>query len=250
MEVHHHPNVEKKNFREYLLEFIMIFLAVTLGFFAENLREGISDSTHANEYVQSMISDLKNDVNMYKTDDSINSMYCNTIDTLFTLLKTNSNRGEVYYLARKLTMLGSMGTSINAKTYLQMTGTGAFRLIKKRIVADSIAIYYQFIKLFDDWSDLHRARLNNLILLNDKLFNADVFFSVYKAIGAGGSVLQEIRQSNPPFMTSDVHEINAVTMQYQYYYGFLKLMNNRTSIALKQAESLIALLEKEYPDGN
>ena len=87
-------------------------------------------------------------------------------------------------------------------------------------------------------------------LLNDKLFNADVFFSVYKAIGAGGSVLQEIRQSNPPFMTSDVHEINAVTMQYQYYYGFLKLMNNRTSIALKQAESLIAPLEKEYPDGN
>ncbi len=39
-------------------------------------------------------------------------------------------------------------------------------------------------------------------------------------------------------------------MQYQYYYGFLKLMNSRTSIALKQAESLIALLEKEYPDKN
>ena len=134
MEVHHHPNVEKKNFREYFLEFLMIFLAVTLGFFAENLREGISDSTHANEYVQSMISDLKNDVIMYKTDDSINNMYCNTIDTLFTLLKTNSNRGEVYYIARKLTMLGSVGTSVNAKTYLQLTGTGAFRLIKKGLL--------------------------------------------------------------------------------------------------------------------
>ena len=32
MEVHHHPNVEKKNFKEYFLEFLMIFLAVTLGF--------------------------------------------------------------------------------------------------------------------------------------------------------------------------------------------------------------------------
>jgi hypothetical protein len=28
MEVHHHPKVEKKNFKEYFLEFIMIFLAV------------------------------------------------------------------------------------------------------------------------------------------------------------------------------------------------------------------------------
>ena len=31
MEVHHHPKVEKKNFKEYLLEGLMIFLAVTLG---------------------------------------------------------------------------------------------------------------------------------------------------------------------------------------------------------------------------
>ena len=44
MEVHHHPNVEKKNFKEYFLEFLMIFLAVTLGFFAENIRE---NSLHA-----------------------------------------------------------------------------------------------------------------------------------------------------------------------------------------------------------
>jgi len=34
MEVHHHPNVEKKGRKEYLLEFVMIFLAVTLVFFA------------------------------------------------------------------------------------------------------------------------------------------------------------------------------------------------------------------------
>jgi hypothetical protein len=39
MEVHHHPHVEKKRFREYFLEFLMIFLAVTLDFFAENIRE-------------------------------------------------------------------------------------------------------------------------------------------------------------------------------------------------------------------
>ena len=39
MEVHHHPHVEKKNFKQYFLEFLMIFLAVTLGFFAENVRE-------------------------------------------------------------------------------------------------------------------------------------------------------------------------------------------------------------------
>jgi hypothetical protein len=34
MEVHHHPHVEKKGFKEYSLEFLMIFLSVTVGFIA------------------------------------------------------------------------------------------------------------------------------------------------------------------------------------------------------------------------
>jgi hypothetical protein len=45
MEVHHHPDLHhrRKKFKEYLLEFVMIFLAVTMGFIAENVREGIGD---------------------------------------------------------------------------------------------------------------------------------------------------------------------------------------------------------------
>jgi len=39
MEVHYHPDLhhQKKNFKEYFLEFLMIFLAVTLGFFSESI---------------------------------------------------------------------------------------------------------------------------------------------------------------------------------------------------------------------
>src|SRR5947199_611234 len=41
MEVHKHPHhvTHKKKWGEYLLEFFMLFLAVFLGFLAENLRE-------------------------------------------------------------------------------------------------------------------------------------------------------------------------------------------------------------------
>ena len=63
MEVHHHPDLhhKKKNFKEYFLEFLMIFLAVTLGFFAESLREHIVNKTHEQEYIQSFYEDLSND---------------------------------------------------------------------------------------------------------------------------------------------------------------------------------------------
>src|SRR5579862_7702313 len=61
MEVHHHPQVEKKNFKEYFLEFLMIFLAVTMGFFAESLRDYFGDREKENKYVYSLAEDLKKD---------------------------------------------------------------------------------------------------------------------------------------------------------------------------------------------
>lgn len=41
MEVHHHPHIptHAKPWKEYLLEGLMIFVAVTLGYGAENVRE-------------------------------------------------------------------------------------------------------------------------------------------------------------------------------------------------------------------
>jgi hypothetical protein len=61
MEVHHHPNVDKKNFKEYFLEFLMIFLAVTMGFFAETIRENISEGNKAKELAKSLYQEVYTD---------------------------------------------------------------------------------------------------------------------------------------------------------------------------------------------
>lgn len=39
----------------------MIFLAVTLGFFAESLRESIADNEKEKEYIESFVQNLKDD---------------------------------------------------------------------------------------------------------------------------------------------------------------------------------------------
>jgi hypothetical protein len=67
MEVHHHPqlNHEKKPWKEYLLEFLMIFLAVTMGFFAETMRENTTEKAHATELAKSLYREVYADsVNM------------------------------------------------------------------------------------------------------------------------------------------------------------------------------------------
>ena len=63
MEVHKHPHhvMHKKKWLEYLLEFFMLFLAVFLGFIAENIREHTVEKGRAKEYAQSLYKDLQND---------------------------------------------------------------------------------------------------------------------------------------------------------------------------------------------
>jgi len=63
MEVHHHPQLKHKAkpWKEYLLEGLMIFFAVTLGFFAENYRETISESHRENEFAKVLYAELLDD---------------------------------------------------------------------------------------------------------------------------------------------------------------------------------------------
>jgi len=60
MEVHHHSHQPKK-IKEYLTEFLMLFVAVTMGFFAENLREHKVVEHRMEENYASLLEDLHQD---------------------------------------------------------------------------------------------------------------------------------------------------------------------------------------------
>ena len=77
MEVHHpHHPTHKKKWSEYIIEFVMLFAAVTLGFFAENLREHQIIDNHKNQNLIAMIDDLKQDsVQINKRIYEYNDLY-------------------------------------------------------------------------------------------------------------------------------------------------------------------------------
>jgi len=95
MEVHHHPHVEKKNFKEYFLEFLMIFLAVTLGFFAENIRENISDKEHVQLLSEQLVNDLKKDTAALNKNISLETLFTRKEDSLFYLLQQPIGKADL-----------------------------------------------------------------------------------------------------------------------------------------------------------
>src|SRR4051812_46434987 len=70
MEVHHHPKVEKKNFKEYLLEGLMIFIAVTMGFIAENVREHFAEEKTKSAYLETFEHELLKNKDVFNKSQS------------------------------------------------------------------------------------------------------------------------------------------------------------------------------------
>ena len=85
----------------YFFEFLMLFLAISLGFFVENMREEYIENKRAKEYAQSLYDDLKIDTAMIqRTSDEkvwIGAKYDSAAKILNSsdLLKYNS---YIYFL--------------------------------------------------------------------------------------------------------------------------------------------------------
>ena len=58
MEVHQHTHTPRKKWTHYFWEFLMLFLAVTLGFFVENQREHFIEHKREKEYIRSLVKDI------------------------------------------------------------------------------------------------------------------------------------------------------------------------------------------------
>src|SRR5262245_21535516 len=105
MEVHAHTHTARKKWTHYFWEFFMLFLAVTLGFFVENMREHILDRKKENQYILSLARDLKDDTARLRLLQNRLTTANRMTDTLIRLLKSNERNLEsckIYNLARKI----------------------------------------------------------------------------------------------------------------------------------------------------
>ncbi len=142
MEVHHHPKVEKKNFSEYFLEFIMIFLAVTLGFFAENIREHYTEKSKTRQYLQAYRDELLQHRVIY--DKYIKGfqekvVVCDSMKNIFYEKHENERIGDVARLL--IPSLRLSDVPLSTASYDQIVSAGALKNIDNILLRDSMSEY-------------------------------------------------------------------------------------------------------------
>ena len=248
MEVHHHPHVEKKSFKEYFLEFIMIFLAVTLGFFAENLREYIKDERATTENMQSMIEDLRSDSTMFSTMLAANEYSARMIDTLVDMLSNKSNNtGHIYFLARNITAVADVPRP-DTRTFEQMKAEGSLGLLKDKSLINDITFYYQSLQWFQTGNDNVQRRMDEIINGNSSVFEGMVLKKIFTSeyINSEHNTYKiEEPTGNPALFSNDNGLINTIIVRYSYLQSALKENNGTIELEMKRCKQLIEDLQKE-----
>lgn len=260
MEVHHHPQLEHmpKPWKEYFLEYLMIVLAVTTGFFAESLREHLGDKSKEHEYIISLKKDLIADTSNISIWINAFNIRIDDYDTVMNILKhpeSITDGGEIYYKGRMVTR----GTVLdnNNNTLVQLNISGNFRLIGNRGVAKKIVAYENDIENYKNVNGYDAYEARALYEPQSKIFDAFVFNDMSKPISdsnvtTSNSLVSGFRNvfikpsGNPKLLNADKEKIN----QFVYF-----LHQRRSTFAAeililyrqkKDAIELIDLIDKEY----
>ena len=259
MEVHHHPHIERKSFKEYLLEGLMIFLAVSMGFIAENIRENIGDRAREKEYIENIKKDLVRDTANLNVWIAALYTRVESFDSLITILAQPgpTDKGQdLYYLARVATRSGRFETVQNSFT--EMKNSGNTRLIKNRKVLNDLLDYEKNVYKYEQLG-LLEAKENEMVYpLIGLLFDASVFDKMFirsnmirnqmseNDYATGSRFYIKRPEGNPQLRSRNPDQINQliyfIHQRKATFFGQTTILFNQK----KMASDLIAFLNKEY----
>ena len=257
MEVHHHAHNpaaphHKKNWKSYFWEFLMLFLAVSLGFYAENTREVILHKKEVKTQLNSMLSDLQSDIVLFDSVTDRNTYGAQMADSLIEMLHSDlRNTSGIYFAARTVTAnLGYYYT--NSKSFDQLKTAGLLRYIKSKELLDSIGAYYVSFQWLANQIDLIRLKMDEIHKGNARLFDSYVFQQMISTRIIGAASLGGQRTTinkpavNPDLLSTDVKDINTVSLNYHYYSATIKFYVRMGNALQNRAKKLIEMIKQEY----
>lgn len=230
MELYHpHPKHHERKLKDYFYEFFMLFIAITAGFFMENLREEYVENHREHQYVESLAREIQQDTTEILDIIENNKLQVEGIDSLLKLLEKpgDINLSKLYLLSNEY--IGNLeGFTAREVTITQLRNTGALRLIDNKSISDSIVLYYSI-------GDSHKDQQRYLVQLmkdNLNLTMKALDYSVFR-----------VKNREKTF------DMNYIKEFYNRALIFKSLLNSEIvwmNDFHKQGVSLLKYLKKEY----
>ena len=260
MEVHHHPQHEgKKNWKSYLWEFLMLFLAVFCGFLAEYQLEHKFEKERGRKYMSDMVENLKYDTLKQSKILSLNIIKCNQLDSfrnkISLAIKGDIDGNSLYDLWLKTQDF--MEATSNKASITQLKNAGVFRLIDNNALAESISDYYErVVAATEEQSAATNIESRRLEVSSLRFFYYEPFDDMLKVEYKYGTAIADsvnVRinkplKSDPPLalLNTNPADLKLLYNDVATMEKYLKVYNSYMRWARESAEALMIQIENEY----
>jgi hypothetical protein len=249
MEVHHSHSSSHaaKSWKGHLLEFVMLFAAVTLGFFAENLREHHVEAQREVKFIETVHADVLADIATLRSVIPSQEQRLKHEETLLRLLERHGPEDlSALYFAGRVTSLRYF--FIRSKNgFQQLKYAGGLRLIADMEIVRALQVYEGEIDKLEELQGLTEGLLNRYRDVAATVFNGAVFRTMY-ADPTASDVYARFRapEGNPPLITADPRVLNELLVRTIYVNSNGNTTLRRCREVLAEAERLAAQLERAY----
>jgi hypothetical protein len=176
-------NSQKLKWSAYFLEFIMLFLAVTLGFMADSFRDKLSENEKEIEYIQSMIEDLEEDKVNIKKVLEINKKRVESLALLsnlcFSYNGSNQDKVELNFNFIQVLIHPEFLTAADL-TMQQLKNAGGMQFIKSKKAIKDILRYDTKLKEIANQQLYYENYQNKAIDIGTKIFDVNKLFYIVR----------------------------------------------------------------------
>lgn len=230
MEIHHHAHAPKK-WKEYITEFVMLFAAVTLGFFAENIREHRTGLNSANKSLVNLYFDLQDDSIKIEHDLNYRAIFYNSRPIIMNYYKNNTIKEKIneLYLYNSLAGLRTF-SQINKMSLDEINVSGKLNFIENEQLKLKIQQLYQSA-LFMEIRRIRESEFQNKSLdpITLKHFNIYKFYVENKIIPDSIKIKDSVIIANDSYKNFKIQLNNNKIFNFDDYLNTINFLINLES---------------------
>ena len=215
MEVHRHTHTDRKKWKEHFWDFVMLFLAISAGFLAENIREKYVEDFREREIMHTLTQDLQADVfqiDSLKTKREIRNKNCDSLIYLLTASAKANNkdsRSLIYFYGRNASR--RIHFHPQNGVLLQLRNSGGFRIVHDTSILKNINSYELLLKANEENIEVEEKELTEYTQVAAKVFDVRVF----QEMTTGNDIKKP--GGNPSLFSADPTLLNELSIKLHYW---------------------------------
>jgi hypothetical protein len=224
----------------------MLFLAVSLGFMAENIREHQIEKHREIAYLQNVHEDLKLDLINIDNVFNSNIIRLQAMDTLFKIINNNTITNEdVYYYIRNLALRATFESSHVGLD--QIKSAGGLRMVKNPEIISGIQEYERALDALDKLENVRERTLEQARFKMAVVFEPSISYEML--VGQGQGIMRFNRPNKADaILQNNKQAVKELLNLVTFGLNSNKYLNTNLEKLKKIGQKLDSAIVKEYGD--